>query len=451
MLAALIVFSAVPAVYVSADSYKTTEAAYGTPVVDGVIDSVWDRANYNIIANCRTTKLTEYKGWFKVLWDEEKLYVLAKIYDRKCENVGADWYNDSVDVYIDEDYSRSTPWDNNDYQLRCGWDSVTSGSNNYGSFEKVTTKATTFENGFIAEFSFPFKEKKITEGMKIGFDVQATAAEELGVEMRCYIWNNDINGTWTYNRPDTWGTLILKKTVDVVPFEEPEWTPPKAINGYNETENPVNYEFVTGQTVSVDNVETTHSLLLADDYPLMEIGELAAIVGGTASENTIVKGDVTLTYTAGDRLGIYNGGHLMLEREPCVYNGKLYVPVSSIVTTMLYTTHYNKFGSFLEIWSGNAYPESEITFYAKDFGAVGDGVHYDGTAITKALNAAINCGRPATVALEEGKEYLLNERIDSFSYFLIEDAENITFDGKTVPFGLKSLQTHLWLSCVPRI
>ena len=432
------VISLFPTIYASKSDYKTTEAAYGTPIIDGSIDEVWDKANYNVIENCRTTQMTEYKGWFKVLWDEGYLYVLAKIYDRKCENIGADWVNDSVDVYIDEDNKRAYPWTEDDYQLRCAWDSVKSGSSNYGSFDAVDMKASLFDNGFIAEMSIPFKKEKITENMEIGFDVQANAAEELGVEMRCYTWNNDIDGTWYYNKPSTWGTLILRKTVTVEKFDEPEWIPAKAVKGYSETETPVKYELMESQTVSCDNLNTTHSILLADDYPLMEINELGEVIGASVKDDTISKDDQTIRYIDGERLAEYNGGHLMLEREPVKRDGKLYVPVSSIVPTMLYTTHYNRFGNILNIWSGTVYPESEITFYARDFGAVGDGVTVDGPAITRALNAAMNSGKPATVELDEGKEYFLGERIDSYSYFLFENVDNITFDCKGSTLWLKN-------------
>ena len=144
----------------SPDMYKTTEAAYGTPVIDGKIDEVWNKTNYNIIENCRTTGATEYKGWFKVLWDNDRIYVLSRIYDRKPENVaGYAWYNDSVDVYIDENYNRTNFYEEDDYQLRVGWDSFVSG-NNYGNFNDVIGKSEVTDNGFISEMSFPLKTTK---------------------------------------------------------------------------------------------------------------------------------------------------------------------------------------------------------------------------------------------------------------------------------------------------
>ena len=66
---------------------KVSEAAFGTPMIDGKIDSVWDKTNYNIIENVLGTQDTFYKGWFKVLWDTEKIYVLAKVYSETFNNI----------------------------------------------------------------------------------------------------------------------------------------------------------------------------------------------------------------------------------------------------------------------------------------------------------------------------------------------------------------------------
>ena len=429
-MAFMFIIAVMPMKMMAAVEYKTTEAAYATPIIDGQIDDVWSKTNANILENCRTTGQTEYKGWFKVLWDENNLYVLMKIYDNKPENVsGTAWVNDSVDIYVDENYERTKTYQNDDYQLRIAWDGLISG-NNYHDFTVPEGKTSLFENGYIAELAFPLKQETIKEGMTLGFDVQSTAAEELGIEMRCYIWNNiKPNNPWVYNNPSGYGTLNLKRTVDVKDFKEPEWIPPSPTKGYCEVENPVKYELVTNQTVSADNVQTKHTLLLADDYPMMEISELAEVIGGTAEGYVLTKGDTSLKFTDGERLAEYSGAHLMLEREAVIYNGKMYVPVSCIVPTMLYTTHYNKFESYLEIWSGTAYPESEVTVYAKDFGAVGDGETIDGPAILKAVNAAINSGRPATVMLEPNRTYFVGERADSNAFLVFDEVENITFEG----------------------
>ena len=58
---------------------KTGEGAYGTPIIDGKIEDEWNKTNPIIMENCITYDDTEYIGWFKILWDENNLYVLSRI------------------------------------------------------------------------------------------------------------------------------------------------------------------------------------------------------------------------------------------------------------------------------------------------------------------------------------------------------------------------------------
>ncbi len=119
---------------------KVAEAAYGTPVIDGEQDSVWNSTNYNVFDNVVGTDSTFYKGWFKVLWDDENMYMLAKVYSEQFSNMDdSPWENDSIEYFIDEDCMRTTTYFDDDYQLRIGFDSALS-ANNY-DVNKMTGKA----------------------------------------------------------------------------------------------------------------------------------------------------------------------------------------------------------------------------------------------------------------------------------------------------------------------
>ena len=109
---------------------KIAEAAYGTPVIDGKIDNVWDSTNYNVLDNVLGGENTFYKGWFKVLWDDNNLYILAKVYSEQFSNMDSSpWENDSVEFFIDENCMRTTKYFEDDYQLRIGFDSALTASN----------------------------------------------------------------------------------------------------------------------------------------------------------------------------------------------------------------------------------------------------------------------------------------------------------------------------------
>lgn len=426
VLSAAVFMSVIPA-YGAAETKQTAEAAYGTPVIDGKIDEVWNTTNAYVVENC-TLEFKEYKGYIKVLWDENYIYVLSKVYSSQYDKSSSEPYkHDSVDVYIDENMNGSTGYLTDDYQVRSDFEGEVTG-NNYPDFTKVKTGTEKFDGGFIVEMAIPLVTKTPEEGLTVGFEILMNASETLGVSFRTYNWNTTKN--WMWNKTSLWGRLVLKKNVSVQPFNEPKWEEPKVTNSYSEPDEPDTYEFFESATINFDSNTYTYSVLNVNKYAEMAIEDLAAVVGGTAEGNTFKKDDVTVTFTEGSRLAEYNGGHLMLERAPKVWNDRLYVPVSFLAPTFAYYTHYNRFDKIVEIVTGTDYPDTELVFYAKDFGAKGDGVTDDGPAITHAINAAVNSGKPARVELEENKTYILGDRIDNKEYFLLEDVSNLTVDGK---------------------
>ena len=112
ILALMLTMSVIPTVFAADESpavAESTEMAYGTPVIDGEIDNVWSSTNYNIIDIVRETEEDFYRGWFKLMWDEENMYVLAKIYGEEFSNQNESaWENDSLEVFVDELYNKST-------------------------------------------------------------------------------------------------------------------------------------------------------------------------------------------------------------------------------------------------------------------------------------------------------------------------------------------------------
>ena len=61
------------------------EIAYGTPVIDGTIDDVWNSAKIykyaRFDAKNPTTTINEDHGQFRLLWDENYIYLLSEIKD----------------------------------------------------------------------------------------------------------------------------------------------------------------------------------------------------------------------------------------------------------------------------------------------------------------------------------------------------------------------------------
>jgi hypothetical protein len=97
----------------AADKPYLAPKATVAPVIDGVVDTVWNNAAWAPIDQLwigPAITTSDFSGMFKVLWTPEKLYVMAKItddvlntvYPGACNNI----YNfDCTEVFLDEDHS----------------------------------------------------------------------------------------------------------------------------------------------------------------------------------------------------------------------------------------------------------------------------------------------------------------------------------------------------------
>lgn len=408
---------------------KVAEAAYGTPVIDGEQDSVWNSTNYNVFDNVMGSDSTFYKGWFKVLWDDENMYMLAKVYSEQFSNMDdSPWENDSIEYFIDEDCKRTTTYYDDDYQLRIGFDSALS-ANNY-DVNKMTGKAVRGDNYYIAELSFPYKTVTPYDGMEMGFDVQANASKMIGFARTLYTWN--VKSGAPQANTSTHGSLILRKSVAVKQFEEPVYEPRKIEVEFNGISQDETVKYLDDVTTTFDGKEYNYPIVLVNEHPSMEIGNLADVIGGKASGNTLTVGDVKLTYTEDSRLAQYGDGHLMIDRCPKRVNGKLYVPLNSLLPTTGWTVDYRRFNNAITIETGTNYPEPEVTVNVKDYGAVGDGKAYDRDAVIAAFKAAAalaEAGTPSKLEFEAGKTYRINEKQDAFALFDLDNISNFTIDG----------------------
>lgn len=92
----------------------TLEAPYGVPVLDGsASDEVWDLCEWKSLDQLwEGNKFDEvdFKGQYKLLWDENNLYILAEIQDDTLVDLHPDgleryWDDDCLVVMVDEDGS----------------------------------------------------------------------------------------------------------------------------------------------------------------------------------------------------------------------------------------------------------------------------------------------------------------------------------------------------------
>lgn len=410
-------------------SKKALQAGNGTPVVDGVIDSVWDKSELTLIDRKTVSGEIHYTGWMKVLWDADNLYVLAKIHTVNLDDSHQRaWNHDCVEVFVDENNAKTSTCENNDYQIRSNFKGLVSSKNYEPENVKVATQV--FDMGYVVEMAFPMKEIKLTSGKVLGFDAQVYRTGNLGVTAQRYGWNSiksDISSS-----TDTYGTLKLVEKYSGANIEVPEYQYPTTefkVTGVNDDApaptlvSGVNARFDSGE-------EHIISVLHVNEYPCVEINDLAKIIGATVTNgNTITKNGKTVKYAAGERLLEDEKGHIIMQCAATSYQGQLYVPLSSLDTTFLLSTHYNRFDKIMDINPPHSPKDAELIVYAKDYGAVGDGVTDDREAIMAAFYAATTSGVPSRLELDEGKTYFMSECMDSLHMFWLLGVSDFTLDG----------------------
>ena len=99
--------------YEQRSEYRAPYAATA-PVVDGVADeSVWEKARWQELdQNWLGPEYTaeDFQGRYKVVWTENRIYLLAEIVDDVLTDTHRDplvqyWDDDCLEIFLDEDYS----------------------------------------------------------------------------------------------------------------------------------------------------------------------------------------------------------------------------------------------------------------------------------------------------------------------------------------------------------
>lgn len=188
----------------------TATAKYGKPKIDAVMDDVWKTTEEYITDRyVQGVKGKVAYAKFRVLWDEESIYVWAEVYDPVINKDNSNpWEQDSIEIFVDEGNEKATSYDRNDAQYRVNFENVQSfGTNASKDYFVTATKRTDF--GYIVEAQVKMRTRKLAEGVVIGFDVQVNDADRFGSRVGIIAFNETENECW--RNPSYFGNLKLVK------------------------------------------------------------------------------------------------------------------------------------------------------------------------------------------------------------------------------------------------
>lgn len=212
----------------AAAATSVPDVCYGTPVVDGVKDAIYDKMQpietKNVVRGSAIEEPSTAKAW--MAWDDDGLYVYAEVTETTPANEAAEEYKqDSVEIFTDEDNSKSTIKDGNDTQYR-----VTAlGSRSMGNaatkdFKSAATKT---DYGYTVEMMLPWLQILPTDGTVMGFDILINDA--LGLERQgMTAWSTEDNTNYVSTK--NYGEIRLVFGADYV--KKSTGTIRVSVNGY---------------------------------------------------------------------------------------------------------------------------------------------------------------------------------------------------------------------------
>lgn len=185
-------------------------AVFGTPRVDGTIDDCW--SNAEVIVPDIYGKESDVTVKYHVMWDDNALYVLAEVLDSTLDATGgAAYQQDSVELFLDERYDKSTTYKEDDVHYRVNY--LNSRSTDNGDSTRFYSAVSLMKNdtgatiGYIVESCISWAYVTPENDLEIGFDLQVNEAKNGNRDTTITLFDTTGNA---YQNPSLFGKLVLK-------------------------------------------------------------------------------------------------------------------------------------------------------------------------------------------------------------------------------------------------
>ena len=186
--------------------------ANGTITIDGVLnEAAWQLNNSaaKSVIGTANNNIT-----FGALWDNNNLYIAAKVLDNMLNNDSPDpWNNDAIEIFIDANNNKLSTYDGFDNQFIKAW-------NNSSLFSKTAVTGVqhawaAITGGYTIELSIPWSQLGITPtaGIQIGFDIANDDDDNGGDRDAQAVWMGTLNN---YQNTSAFGTLTLESTANAL-------------------------------------------------------------------------------------------------------------------------------------------------------------------------------------------------------------------------------------------
>lgn len=155
------------------DSSGRMVAYFGSPVIDGNTDPVWNKAQ--AVSPKYASSNIDTSATIKALWDDRALYILAEVKDKNLSvQSGTPYMQDSVELFLDENNNKSQEYGTDDLHFRVNYENVLSVDN--GNAERFYTSARKTKDGYIIESRIALNTNP-ENGKVLGIELQVNDAK----------------------------------------------------------------------------------------------------------------------------------------------------------------------------------------------------------------------------------------------------------------------------------
>ena len=231
-LAALMIASSAVVANANPANSHTITAAYGTPVVDGQMDDIWNNAEMQVQDSFRSGTETDAKAQIRVMYDDNYVYVLEYVPDNTLwtsDLTLANYQYDTTEVCISLTNSDASSYDGvfdwwvgiTPYGVRNTDSNCTpliGGGTDVNDAEYLTVH-TSLENdpendtaeGYWVEWAFNVKaideELVMDEGTVIGMEISVNDNAEYNNRTMCMGWADTTDAA--SGNPSTFGNVVF--------------------------------------------------------------------------------------------------------------------------------------------------------------------------------------------------------------------------------------------------
>lgn len=203
------------------------------PVIDGQMDPAWDYAARDSIVHIFTdesspTNKEDFSAEFRMLWDDNNIYLLALVTDDIISTSHADyWQNDVLQIYIDGQNEKNEQYDLNDLQFFY----VFNGGGTFGVYSPNVSSefsetdflncqfaSSETDNGYIYEVALSITDLSnhlalnAEAGNQFGLDI-AIGDNDSSQRDHLLIWNSPGDDPEYWAKPVLWTTIQFNNLI----------------------------------------------------------------------------------------------------------------------------------------------------------------------------------------------------------------------------------------------